>query len=256
MNHLSSVAVALEHLSLSLADWLDQLKRRGRLAPMLREAAIERLLLDRAAQAELTVSPKELQQAADAFRRRNGLNSAADTNAWLARNYLSATDFEDALERDLLIEKLQDHLARDRIAAHFEVNRAGYSRAQLRLIQVGREDLARELLAQICEEGRDFGELSREHSLHPSRHGGGRLGSIWRRQMSPPLAEAIFAAREGTVVGPLPCPQGFQLFLVEKIFAPELDAALTASIRQEIFDAWLAEQLAGARLEYPLLEAL
>lgn len=253
---LNEVSVSLGDQSLSLRGWLLSLRRRGSLQPLLREAVLEQFLLSHAAQARITVSTEDLQRAADAFRRQRGLTSADQFGSWLGQQRRSVLDFEDSLERDLLIEKLKNHLTRDRIATHFEANRTGYGRAQLRLIQVGREDLARELLAQIREEGRDFGVLAREHSMHPSRHEGGRLGAVWRRQMSPGLAEAIFAAPEETVVGPQPCAQGIQLFLVERIFPPELDAALTAFIRQEIFDAWLAEQLARARLEFPLLEAL
>ena len=58
------------------------------------------------------------------------------------------------------------------------------------------------------------------------------------------------------MVGPLASPQGFQLLLIEALRPAELDAELKFVIRQELFDAWLREQLANGKLELPLIEAL
>jgi hypothetical protein len=111
MTDLTSIAAFIAGSTLSLADWLAHLKQRGQLRPLLRQAAIEQFLVDQARQAGLTVSTEELQQAADAFRQCNRLNSAEQTNAWLAQQRLSVLDLETTLERDLLIAKLKDHLA-------------------------------------------------------------------------------------------------------------------------------------------------
>jgi hypothetical protein len=163
-------SVSLGDVSLSLGDWLVALRRQAQLQPLLRAAVIEPFLVAQAEQAGLSVSAEQLQQAADAFRRQLGPPSADQFRSWLDRQRRSVLDFEDALERDLLIEKLKDHLTRDRIAVHFETNQAGNARAHLSLILVGREDQARELVTQIREEGRDF-------ARHP---GLGRTGADLR----------------------------------------------------------------------------
>jgi parvulin-like peptidyl-prolyl isomerase len=249
-------AVTLGGVSLPATDFLHLLHQRGRLLPMLREAAVEQLLLRHAAQAGLTVAPEELQRAADHFRQRHGLASAEKTHAWLGQQHLSVADFEAPLERDLLIEKFKDHLTRDRIAGHFAAHKADYAAARLRLILVARDDLARELLSQVRDEGRDFAALAREHSEHPSRAEGGALGIVRRRQLPAAVAAAVSAARPGQVVGPLATPQGFHLVLVEAHVPAQLDGPTSAIIRQELFDAWLKEQLNGAAITYPLLDAL
>jgi parvulin-like peptidyl-prolyl isomerase len=256
MHDLNTVVLSINRVSLSLRDWLTYLKRRGRLQPLLREAALDHLLAQQASEAGLAVTDAEVQAAADAFRHRHGLSSAADTQAWLARQRLTVEDFEQSLERDLLAEKFTDHLIRNRIADHFAAQRDHYARARLRLILVAREDLARELLSQIRDEGREFAELAHEHSRHLSRSDAGRLGLVWRSQLPANLADPIFAAHEGEVVGPLASPHGFHLFLVEKLLSTALDAETTAVIRQELFDRWCEEQLSGGNLQFPLLEAL
>jgi parvulin-like peptidyl-prolyl isomerase len=247
---------SLVGVALPLEDWLTYLKKNGRLLPLLRSAVTEQFVLDHAARAGLAASSEELQQTANAFRQRHGLASAEQAKAWLAQQGLSVLDFEDAVERDVLLDKCKDHLTRDRIAPHFEANQADYARARLRLILVPSQDLGRELLAQIRDEGRDFADMAREHSQHPSRVDGGQLGLVMRRQLSQIVGDAVFAARVPDVIGPLASPQGFQLLRVEAFLPAQLDAPLSACIRQELFVAWLNEQTTAHPMKFPLLEAL
>jgi parvulin-like peptidyl-prolyl isomerase len=256
MGPLETTVAVSAGASLSLRDFLRRLKLRRVLISQLLEATGEHLACVAARAAGLTVADGELQKAADAFRQRQGLASAEQTNAWLARHHLSVLDLEDALERELLIDKFKDHLARDRLAAHFKAHEADYALARLRVILVAQQDLARELRTQIHEEGQDFAALAGAHSLHPSRAAGGQLGLVMRRQLPPTVADAVFSAREGELVGPVATAQGYQLVLVEGRAPPSLGPELAALIRQELFDAWLQERLADFHPEQALLEAL
>ena len=112
-------------------------------------------------------------------------------------------DFEATLERDLLLERLREHVTRDGIAGRFAERPAAYAKARLRQIVVAREDLARELLSQIRDEGSDFGELALRHSIGPSRSEAGRMEVRLRGQLPAEVAAAVFAARAGEIVGPL-----------------------------------------------------
>ncbi len=71
--------------------------------PPIPPAEIASLLVSRAG---WTVSTAELQAAADAFRRRLGLESAERTREWLAAQGLSLREFEAALERRLVSVRL------------------------------------------------------------------------------------------------------------------------------------------------------
>lgn len=256
MTDVSLVVASGGGLPLSLRDWLVYLKRRGRLLPLLREGSLDNLVARRAADAGLTVTDAELQVAADAFRRRHGLASAADTHAWLSRQHLTVTDFERSLEADLLAEKLKDHVTRGRIDEHFAANRDRHARARLRQIVAASEGTARELLAQVNDEGADFADLARQHSLDgPSRQAGGAVGVVSRRALPAAIAEPVFAARPGSIVGPLPTPQEFCLFLVEELLPPELDDETQAVIRHELFDAWLKDRLRDVRIDLSWLQS-
>jgi parvulin-like peptidyl-prolyl isomerase len=249
-------AGTLAGVSLSPHDLLVRLHRQRRLVPLLREAVAEEFLLLQVKQAGLTVSDEDLQQAADRFRHRHGLTGAEQTRQWLAREGRSVEDFEATLERDLLVAKFKQHLTQPRVAEHFAAHQGCYARAQLRQIVVASEELARELLAQITDEGRDFAELARAHSLHgSSRQAGGSLGRVPRYALPAAAAEAVFAARAGAVVGPVAGEQGFHLFLVEAVEEPTLDETTAAVIRQELFDAWLKDQLKDMQIDLSWLES-
>lgn len=249
-------AVMLAGTSLSLGDFLRGLHRHGRLLSWLRDAAIEQFLLDEAKQAGLTTTTEELQRAADGFRQRQGLHSTDAMENWLKNQRLCVVDFEETLERDLVVAKFKDHVTRDLLPGHFAANRADYERVTLRHILVGREDLARELAIQIRDEGQDFEELARRHSMDLSRTADGALGTRLRRELPTGIAAAIAAAPQGEVVGPVAMPQGFHLVLVENVQCAELDMRTTAAIREELFANWLSSRLAGAPVILPLLDVL
>jgi parvulin-like peptidyl-prolyl isomerase len=252
----TKTAATLDGVSLSPHDLLVRLHQRRRLVPLLREAVVEQVLLLQARQAGLSVSDADLQQAADRFRHRLGLGSAEQTRQWLTREGLTVEEFEAGLECDLLVEKFKHHLAQPRLADHFVAQRDRYAQAQLRQIVVGSEEVARELLAQIIDEGCDFAALACEHSLHgPSRLAGGSLGLVPRYTLPPASAEAIFAARAGTVIGPVAGEQGFHLFLVEALAEPTLDEQTATAIRQELFDAWLKDRLQDVRIDLSWLQS-
>jgi hypothetical protein len=94
MSTLETPVASLPGVSVSLGQLLRGLHRQGRLWPLAAKALSARLVQQEARRAGLSATAEELQATADAFRRRAGLVTAADTHAWLARQGLSADDLE------------------------------------------------------------------------------------------------------------------------------------------------------------------
>lgn len=228
---------------LSLSGLLERLRIQGRLRPLVLEALTEQLVLDEARRAGLSVSRKERQSAADAFRRRHGLNAAADTHAWLARHGMSADDFEANLEHGLLSAKLRQHLTAASVERHFTAHQAGYERLRFAQLCVGRDDLANELASQVREDGRDLDAVAGEHKVRLVR------GESYCRDLASPLAEALASARPGQLVGPVVTPQGFILVLVEERQPAALDPVTRQHIENELFTSWLAERMRDAKID-------
>src|SRR5262249_8680018 len=84
MNPLDAAIASLAGSRLTPGGLLERRQVQARQDPLIREALARQSVLDQARAAGLSVTPEELQQAANAYRRRAGLDTAADTHAWLA----------------------------------------------------------------------------------------------------------------------------------------------------------------------------
>jgi peptidyl-prolyl cis-trans isomerase C len=237
----------------SLPGLLRTLHRRGRLLPLLREAVAEEACVTAAREANLAVTEADLQCAADAFRRRHGLATADSVHAWLTHQALTKADFEAALERDLLVERFKDRLAAEQSAAHLDAHRDRFARAKLRQLVVASDGLAHELLHQARDDGADFADLARRHSLARSREQGGDLGVVCRATLAEQVATAVFAA-DGEFAGPLLAEGGYHLYQVRERLPAELDEPTAAIVRQELFTDWLRQRLASVSLRLDWLE--
>jgi parvulin-like peptidyl-prolyl isomerase len=258
MSDLNALVVATVHgEDLSLREFLQTLKLNGQLVILINKAVVDRLVRNLARREGITVTDEELQQAADQLRARAGLYKAEDAGTWLARNRLTVADLESLAERSVVQRKLRDQVTQGKVEPFFEANRSRYDRARAAHLVVDNEGLASELLCQIRDEGRDFAELTRQHSLHEdSRQAGGRLGIVQRKNLNPAVAAAIFDARPGTVVGPLKTDMGYHLVLVQEILPAQLDERTADVVRDELFQAWLQAELQQADVKVQLYEHL
>lgn len=241
MNRLAGPIPSGIDCGLSVSDLLTSLRQRFRLAPLVREAFVEQAVLQAARDAQLHTSDAELQHAANRFRLRHGLSSAVATRRWLADKQVSPTDWEEALERDLLIEKFKDYLVTTRSEEYFATHAERYARVRLRRAIVTTEGLARELLAQVVEEGLPFEDVA----ARADNPAAGDLGEVFRGQLPDDVGNAVFAAKSGDIVGPLSSPHGFALYQVSDIRTPALDASTLEAVRNDVFAAWLRNRMAG-----------
>lgn len=250
----SIVAIKMDGEEVSLAEMLRTLKVSEKLGFL--DDAIAGLLLVRAAKAEgIKVSDEELQRAVDEFRRSRGLSQAAQTHQWLQQKHWSVDDLEAHLELGILRRKLADKIAtQENIEGHFAQHRRAYDRAVLAHIAVSDEALAEQLRAQL-QQGADFGDLARRHSIDKATKSyGGELGIADRSSLSPAVEAAVFSAADGDVVGPIKTDMGYHLLKVHHLLLGKLDKHVAAAIRDDLYHDWLSQQRQTAKIEVPLLD--
>jgi parvulin-like peptidyl-prolyl isomerase len=241
---------------LSLQEVLYSLKLKGQLGQILRQAVTDRLVALAAKREGVMVTPEELQKGADGFRLRHGLNRADATNHWLKSKNLSPADMEAALGRALLLQKMMARVALpEKIEQSFAQHRARFDRVRLARIVVADEGQAQEILAQLREDGNDFGQLARKHSLDArAKASGGRIGLVNRKTLAPPVERAVFAARPGETVGPFRLETNYHLLKVEQLLPGQLTPRVRNLLGRQLFAHWLAEQAKGAGVEIKLFE--
>jgi putative peptide maturation system protein len=250
-----SVALEINGESISLSDVLRLAKSSGNLQ-FIQDAVDATLIRQGAAERGIEVSADELQQAADDFRVARDLHDAAATEAWLANNHLSYEDWELLLEFQVTRDKLREALAGARVEQHFAEQRFSFDAAVLSRLVLKDEDLARELRAQIVEDGADFHGLARQFSIDgATKLAGGYIGPTRRSSMEAAVESAVFGAQPGKIVGPLKTDDGWQLIKIESFSPATLDDSMRETIKSILFDEWLSERRRKARISIPLLEA-
>lgn len=256
MSQLDQItALRISGKDVSLAEVVQSWRLSGKMelfAEAARDLVIQRSIRDRA----LSVSDEELQAASDDFRREQSLERAVDTHSWLNECSWSIDRLELHLERKLLQVKLMSDVATDdAIRQHFAEHRRAYDQAALAHLVVSDRAVAQELLSQIDEDDADFESLVRQHSLDTATNqNGGRVGLTNRLSMSPLIESHVFAASEGTVIGPFETKSGFHLIKVERLISGQLDENVTAAIRQDVFATWLDQQIKAANVEWTILQ--
>lgn len=250
------LALVVNDEALSLGDLLRPAKLNGQLQFL--ENAIDAALIRQGAAAHgLEATADELQQAADDFRAERELYSLEATENWLRLRNLSFADWEMLLEEQCLARRLRETLTAARIEKFFAENRFTFEAAILARLVVEDEDLARELRAQIVEDGADFHALARRYSTDDAtRPMGGYAGALARTEMEAAMEAAIYRAAAGDIVGPLKTEEGWTLVKVEGFKRAQLDDPTREAIKTTLFDEWLDERRGKARLRIPLLELL
>lgn len=248
------VALEVNGEKIDLSDILRLAKLTGQLQ-FIQDAIDDALIRQAAQQRNITVSDDELQQAADDFRITHDLHTAEATENWLAEKHLTFEAWEQLIERNLVRRKMREALTTGKIEQHFAENRLSFDSAAISRLAVKDEDVARELRAQIVEDGADFHALARQYSIDAqTKPAGGYSGRVGRASMEAAIESAVFGAQAGKVVGPIKTDDGWQLIKVESLHPATLDDSLRETIESLIFDEWLSERRRKARVSIPLLE--
>jgi putative peptide maturation system protein len=238
----------------SLYDALRPAKARGDLQ-FVQEAIDTTIIRQAAENRAIEVSSEELQQAADDFRSAHDLNDAEATQAWLDARHLTFEDWELLIEDNLLKQKLCDSITAGKIEQHFAENRLSFDAAAISRLVISDEGVARELRAQITEDGADFYALARKYSIDTATGpAGGYAGELSRTNMEAVIESSVFGSQPGKVVGPFKLDDGWHLIKVESLRPARLDDGLREKIKAQLFDEWLAEQRRKAKIRVPLLE--
>ncbi len=202
-------------------------------------------IINQTAQAKgITIAPDEMQREGDRWRREQRLEKATATLAWLDQQMLTVEDLEAHLHDRLLAQKLTHALFESSVEPTFNQHRSGFEQVLLYQIIVPDQTIAQEICFQIEECEISFVEAAHLYNQAESdREKCGYAGKLYRWNLKPDIAAAVFNAQPNELVGPLQTDQGYHLLWVKAL----IPAQLTPKIRQELLDGmfqtWLANEL-------------
>lgn len=162
-----------------------------------------------------------------------------------------------------VIEGAVDSVGDRDVRRHFEQNRDSMvtpERRRLNNIVARDRAEAVELLRQ-ARSGTRLSLLAERYSIDDSTSAqGGSLGLVARNQLDPAYAKVAFAAKQGSVYGPVRTSHGWNIGQVVDVVPPRelgfaaVEQSIRGSMRSEAalraWRAWLAEQIEHADVEY------
>jgi peptidylprolyl isomerase len=234
-------------------DFIRTLKLSGQFEGLVEQMVRDKLTARAAKQLGLPVSPEQIQDRADAFRRVLGLHRAADTNHYLDALGVSLDEFEayitDTLYQETMMEQVCSEAA---VQQYFKLNSPRFDSVEISHIVLDADGAAREMMSVLQDEPEAFAEMVREHSIADDRAQAGRIGKVLRGALKGDVEARVFNAREGELLGPFAAPEGgfHEIFRVDARHPATLDADTSAEVRRLLREAWLM-----ARAQEHVIEA-
>ncbi|MEH1892801.1 MAG: peptidylprolyl isomerase [Nostoc sp.] len=231
-------------ITITKEDILSQVKLSCKIPEFIEGIVTRKVIANAAAEAGIKVETEELQKAADQIRLMKKLNSADDTWAWLEKHSLCIDDYEEIVYSTVISGKLAAHLFANKVEPYFFENQLDYAGVVMYEVILDDQDLAIELFYTIKEGEMSFYDVAHKYiqDKELSRKGGYR-GIVKRKDLKPEIATNVFAATPPQVLKPIVASKGVHLILVEEIIKPQLDSMLRYQILEDLFTAWIKQQI-------------
>jgi peptidylprolyl isomerase len=242
----ANFVVSIDGEGVTVQQALLALRRSATAHPdLLAELVNQRLLLRAIEREQPPVADDELQDAADRFRRANGLHSAAESWRWLERMGLTQEQFEAMLTLTEQGRKIKECVAAERLDTAFEAHRADYDQVQLLEVQASTPALAEQLAIEARTVGLLAAAEARLRTMPATS-----LEGTFRRRYASALPPTLRAAATGEIVGPYGQPQRTLVAQVYCREAARLDGETRSAVEDAVFQEWLAQQQNAATVEW------
>jgi parvulin-like peptidyl-prolyl isomerase len=237
------IFVTINDQPLSLQTSLQHLKKAGKLNAVLLEIA-QQDLLEREIQARGISEPtaEMVEQFLLEFRLQQQLTSPEAFQLWLLKNGTTYSEFKQQVSFRIQQEELKASITAHEVQNYFDQRKADLERVVFSRIVVDSIDTAQKLKEKI-EQGSDFNQLAKEHSIVDDAIVGGVMAPVIRAQMPEVIREATRSAQPGQLIGPIEIEQRYCLLKVEQSLPATLEGSLKREIEEQIFQQWLTNKL-------------
>jgi putative peptide maturation system protein len=170
----------------------------------------------------------------------------------MARRGLSHTQLEQLVSEQAAIAALRDRVTSELVEPYFAAHREEFDRARIVRCLCHSEDAARAVYDAIRAGAVDFFGIAQTRFLAQlgSTPPADLFATISRGTSPAPLADAVFNAVPGDLIGPVPVGDQFAVARVLSIEPSVLDEATRKAIKQQLFTEWLDERRQMAEIEW------
>jgi len=198
------------------------------------------------------------------IKEESGVTTDAELEELLEKEGVSLVEFKDRVRRRKVPQRLvfeevtsRIHVDEEEVQAYYDEHPEQFQR--LEMVEVREIVLLRETgedegavrraaddVYQRLLDGASFEEMARRVSETPSAESGGRLGTFRRDEMSPELADVVFALGDGEISIPVRTTHGYHIMVVDS----RIPADITPfdEVSEQIYDE-LHKERWDARIE-------
>lgn len=223
-------------------DFIKTLKLTGQFESLIEQLVRDKLTVRAAKKQGIPVSPEEIQDRADQFRRVQGLHRAADMNHYLDALGVSLDEFESFVTDGLYQEKMMADVCSDKaVDDYFKLHSPKFDSVEVSHIVLDAEGKAKEMMSVLRDDPDSFAEMAREHSMADTSERGGVIGKVLRGSLKSDVEAKVFNAAVGDLLGPFPAPDRsfYEIFAVNAKYPAMLDEETAAEVRRLLREEWL-----------------
>jgi parvulin-like peptidyl-prolyl isomerase len=231
--------------------FIKYLKLTGQFDKLVDDFIKDRLTVFAAKKSGIRVSPEDIQQRADQFRRLLGLHRAKQMNDFLDAKGISLEELEEHIASLIFKEQMLDQVCKEAaVKEYYNLNSPKFSTVDISHMILDSEGKAREMLAILGEAPELFEAMAKEHSIVDGEKGG-RIGKIARGTFASTIDAKIFNSKPGAILGPFPLDKGkfFEIIRVNDRKPARLDDETSEQIRKRLKDEWLAARVREHRIQ-------
>lgn len=209
---------------------------------ILVNAVNELLLIQRGSELGYRLTDEQFKSVVENIKKENKIETDAQFQAALDQEGLTLAEFRRQVERQLLIQRVQQteiapklSVSEDEAQRYYQAHPEEFTVAPTvtlreilvavaspkpEALNVAADEAALEKARQIRARvvaGEDFARLAAEVSDAPSKANGGLIGPVERKDLSPVLARMLDAMKPGEVSEPIRTPRGYQLLKLEAV---------------------------------------
>lgn len=193
--------------------------------------------------APFTCTPAETAIACQQFCQRNQLRSDTELQAWLHRYRISSDQLAAIATRKLRIAKFKQATWGNKLKSYFLKRKGQLDKVIYSLLTIKDTEIAQELYFRIQAGEQSFSELAQAYSQGPEAQTGGINGPVELGSIHPNLARLLCVSQPGQLWSPVQFGEWQVIVRLEKLIAVQLDEPMRQRLLNELFAAWLQEQM-------------
>ncbi len=207
------------------------------LKPLLRELIIDNAI------AAIDCSPEEREAAQQRFDEQYQLTTPKARQAWCQQHQIALEQLNAIALRPLKIAKFKQAQWGDRLESYFLQCKPQLDQYRYSLIRLKDAGVAQELYFRLQLGEQSFAEIAATYSQGVEAKTGGLVGPVTLSQPHPTIARLLAMSHSQQLWPPTPIGEWVAIIRLEEKIPAQLNATIRQRLLDELFNAWLEEQL-------------